>query len=68
MESTLGKGENVLISGFGKFEVRVKNSRRGRNPTTGNDLILDARRIVKFKRSRILREKMNPGKKGTGRK
>jgi integration host factor subunit alpha len=68
MKNTLEEGEDVMISGFGKFEVKVKDSRRGRNPATGNDLILDARRIVTFKCSGILREKMNPGRKDTRRK
>jgi integration host factor subunit alpha len=48
-----------LISGFGKFEVKEKNARRGRNPQTGRDLMLGARRVVMFKCSGVLREKMN---------
>ena len=63
IKHTLESGENLLISGFGKFIVKEKKSRRGRNPATGNDLILDARRIVTFKYSKNLREKMNVKKK-----
>lgn len=59
MKSTLESGEDVLISGFGKFEVKDKNQRKGRNPATGNDLTLDARRVVTFKCSGVLREKLN---------
>jgi len=59
IKSTLESGEDVLISGFGKFEVKEKNARRGRNPQTGSDLMLGARRVVLFKCSGVLREKMN---------
>ena len=62
IKQTLESGENILISGFGKFIVKEKTSRRGRNPATGNDLILDARRIVIFKCSRTLRENLNKKK------
>jgi len=61
-KKTLGSGEDVLISGFGKFYVKNKNDRRGRNPVTGNDLTLDARRVVRFRCSPMLRKKIN-GKK-----
>lgn len=56
---TLEKGEDVLISGFGKFCVKSKNKRRGRNPATGNDLILRERKVVTFKCSGKLRNKIN---------
>ena len=59
IKETLEKGEDVLISGFGKFCVKEKNKRTGRNPATGNDLILGARRVVNFKCSTVLREKLN---------
>ena len=59
IKHTLESGENLLISGFGKFIVKEKNKRRGRNPYTGNDLFLDARRLVTFKCSKNLREKIN---------
>ena len=55
----LKNGEDLLISGFGKFNVREKGARRGRNPQTGNELILPARRVVTFKPSGILRDKIN---------
>jgi len=58
----LEEGEDVLISGFGKFCVMEKKARRGRNPATGSDLVLRARRIVTFKCSGKLRNKIN----GTG--
>ena len=59
IKSTLEKGEDVLISGFGKFCVKAKNQRRGRNPATGADMILDQRRVVTFRCSHLLREKIN---------
>ena len=59
IKHTLETGEDVLISGFGKLCVRDKSERRGRNPQTGNGLMLDARRVVTFKCSRVLKEKMN---------
>ncbi len=59
MKSSLESGDDVLISGFGKFCVRNKRKRRGRNPATGDDMILDARRVVMFKCSGVLREKVN---------
>jgi integration host factor subunit alpha len=59
IKSNLGKGEDVLISGFGKFCVKNKNKRRGRNPATGQDLILKERKVVTFKCSGKLRKKIN---------
>lgn len=56
---TLENGEDVLVSGFGKFHVRVKRERRGRNPSTGEALFLDAKRVVTFKSSGILNKKIN---------
>jgi integration host factor subunit alpha len=58
-KETLINGSDLLLSGFGKFNVRDKNLRRGRNPQTGGELILDARRVVTFKPSGILRNKIN---------
>ena len=55
----LAEGENVLISGFGKFSVIDKRERRGRNPASGNELILGARRVVTFRCSPVLKEKLN---------
>jgi integration host factor subunit alpha len=63
IKHTLESGEDLLISRFGKFTVKEKNKRRGRNPATGKDLFLDARRIVIFKCSKNLREKINVKKK-----
>jgi integration host factor subunit alpha len=59
MKSTLEKGEDVLISGFGKFCVKEKKQRRGRNPATGADLLLKERKVVTFKCSGKLRNKIN---------
>ena len=58
-KDALVSGSDLLLSGFGKFNVRDKNPRRGRNPQTGEDLTLDARRVVTFKPSGILRDKIN---------
>jgi integration host factor subunit alpha len=59
LKSTLEKGEDVKISGFGKFEVKQKNDRRGRNPQTGESITIAARRILSFKPSKHLREAIN---------
>ncbi|MEA3279663.1 MAG: integration host factor subunit alpha [Thermodesulfobacteriota bacterium] len=59
IKGTLEKGDDVLISGFGKFCVKDKQQRRGRNPATGNELMLRARRVVTFKCSGKLRNKIN---------
>jgi len=58
-KKSLINGENLLLSGFGKFNVKNKKARRGRNPQTGSELTLAARRVVTFKPSGILREKIN---------
>ena len=59
IKRTLENGEDILISGFGKFCVKNKRKRRGRNPATGEDLLLDARKVVIFKCSGVLRDKIN---------
>ena len=59
IKSTLESGEDVLISGFGKFCVKEKGERRGRNPATGDDMILPPRKVVTFRCSGKLRDKMN---------
>ena len=59
IKGTLERDEDVLISGFGKFCVKDKRKRRGRNPATGEDLMLDARKVVIFKCSGVLRDKIN---------
>jgi len=59
LKENLADGEDVLISGFGKFCVREKNERRGRNPATGEDLMLGSRRVVRFGCSGVLRDRIN---------
>jgi integration host factor subunit alpha len=59
MKDCLANGDDLLISGFGKFNVKDKKARRGRNPQTGQELILDARRVITFKPSGILRDRIN---------
>jgi len=53
------QGEDVMISGFGKWSVKQKNSRRGRNPQTGSSLILDARKVITWKYSPVLKKSVN---------
>ena len=55
----LASGDDVLISGFGKFKVREKTERKGRNPATGEDMMLEPRRVVTFKCSGKLRDRIN---------
>lgn len=59
IKNNLEIGEDLLISGFGKFCVKDKRQRRGRNPATGQDMMLDNRRVVTFKCSGKLRDKIN---------
>ena len=59
IKRTLESGEDVLISGFGKFCVKDKKERKGRNPETGGDMKLRARRVVIFKCSNLMRDKIN---------
>lgn len=59
MKSCLINGDDLLLSGFGKFNVKDKKARRGRNPQSGEELILEARRVITFKPSGILRAKIN---------
>ncbi|MGA8180219.1 MAG: integration host factor subunit alpha [Desulfobacterales bacterium] len=59
IKRTLAAGEDVLVSGFGKFCVKEKRERKGRNPATGKDLMLKPRKIVTFKCSGKLRDKIN---------
>ncbi len=61
MKATLANGEDILISGFGKFSVRQKQARRGRNPQTKESLMLRERKILGFKASRVLRDRINRG-------
>ena len=59
IKSTLASGDDVLISGFGKFCVNEKRERRGRNPATGDEMMLRPRKVVTFKCSGKLRKKVN---------
>ena len=59
IKSTLASGDDVVISGFGKFCVKDKRERKGRNPATGEDMILRPRRVVTFKCSGKLRDRVN---------
>ncbi len=59
IKTTLENGEKVKISGFGNFVVRAKNSRKGRNPQTGNEIKLGARKVLTFKASQVLKNYLN---------
>lgn len=59
IKSTLEQGETLKISGFGSFVVKQKNDRRGRNPQTGETITIDARRVLTFKPSAVLRDAIN---------
>lgn len=59
MKGCLAQGEELLISGFGKFSVRQKKERRGRNPQTKESLVLAARKVMVFMASGVLRERIN---------
>jgi integration host factor subunit alpha len=59
VKKALESGDDVLVSGFGKFIVKEKEARRGRNPATGEDLPLDARTVVVFRCSPVMRERVN---------
>lgn len=59
MKSTLASGEDIMLSGFGKFQVNEKAPRKGRNPATGEEMVLDKRRVVVFKCAGSLRDQIN---------
>ncbi|MCP3925355.1 MAG: integration host factor subunit alpha [Desulfobacterales bacterium] len=59
IKENISSGEDVLISGFGKFCVNEKQERKGRNPATDEEMILDKRKVVTFKCSSKLRDKVN---------
>ncbi|MCX5855758.1 MAG: integration host factor subunit alpha [Deltaproteobacteria bacterium] len=59
IKDELGKGNPVKISRFGKWTVKSKKARKGRNPQTGKDVIIDARKVVTFKPSVVLKDEMN---------
>lgn len=59
IKSTLVSGDSIMVSGFGKFQVNEKKQRKGRNPATGKEMMLDGRRVVTFRCSGELRGKIN---------
>jgi integration host factor subunit alpha len=59
MKATLASGEDILISGFGKFVIRKKQTRRGRNPQTGAELTIDPRQVVTFRPSGVIKARLN---------
>ncbi|MGO9567940.1 MAG: integration host factor subunit alpha [Desulfomonilaceae bacterium] len=63
MKNRLASGEDVMISGFGKWNVKSKHARRGRNPQTGEHIILDARRVVTWSYSPVLKAAVNESSK-----
>ncbi len=62
IKDDLEKGNNVMISGFGKWVVKAKKERKGRNPQTGGEMKIDARKVVTFRASNVLRDAVNSGK------
>jgi integration host factor subunit alpha len=61
IKDELNKGNDVMISGFGKWTVKAKKERRGRNPYTGKEMRIDARKVVTFKSSAVVRDAVNSG-------
>jgi integration host factor subunit alpha len=59
IKDDLNRGNEVMISGFGKWTVKAKKARKGRNPKTGNAMTIDARKVVTFKPSHVLRDAVN---------
>ena len=59
MSDTLARGETVKLASFGSFHVRAKGQRMGRNPKTGIDAVIDARRVMTFKPSYVLKNRVN---------
>ena len=59
IKSTLEAEENVKISGFGNFTIRKKRARRGRNPQTGEEIEISARKVITFKPSNVLKDLIN---------
>jgi integration host factor subunit alpha len=59
MKETLGRGEKIKISGFGNFVLRDKRQRQGRNPQTGDPIVITARRVLNFKASQLLKHALN---------
>ena len=63
MRDSLRKGEKVKLSGFGVFAVNEKKARRGRNPQTGQPIIIDSRRVLSFRPSQVLKDRVSAGGK-----
>ena len=61
IKADLNNGNDVMISGFGKWTVNAKKARKGRNPKTGKAMMINARKVVTFKSSNVLRDKVNSG-------
>lgn len=59
MKEALEDGKKVKISGFGNFEIREKEARKGRNPQTGAEITISERRVLTFKPSQVLKERLN---------
>lgn len=59
MKESLEAGESIKVSGFGNFEVKQKDARRGRNPKTGEAITIEARKVLTFKPSTLLRQAVN---------
>lgn len=66
MKETLGRGEKIKVSGFGNFELRDKRPRQGRNPQTGDPIVITERRVLSFKASNILKQGLNPSRGDVG--
>jgi integration host factor subunit alpha len=66
MKETLGRGEKIKVSGFGNFVLRDKRQRQGRNPQTGDPILITERRVLSFKASNILRHELNTGESTPG--
>ena len=60
IKGEMNQGNDIMISGFGKWEVKSKKDRKGRNPQTGEAIIIEARKVVTFKASTVLRKTINP--------
>ncbi len=64
MKETLGRGERIKVSGFGNFVLRDKRTRQGRNPQTGDPIVITERRVLNFKTSQLLKHELNGGTDG----
>ena len=62
MKDVLTRGEKIKVSGFGNFVVREKKERVGRNPQTGEQIAISARRVLNFRPSQVLKSVLNPGR------